>query len=127
MSIDLNILTDKDYIHAIATGSFDMEEVSSHIKDVLSECFNLGKRKITVDFSQLEGEIFPIQRALVGLSIAEVSSQNTDHLREALMIAFVASEDYQTHSAPGVAHLRKSGIDAMITTELEEALAWINN
>ncbi len=127
MSIDMNILTGKDYIHAIATGSFDMEEVGLHIKDVLSECFNLGKRKIIVDFSQLEGEIFPIQRALVGLSIAEVSSQSTDHLREALMIAFVASKDYQTSSAPGVAHLRKSGIEAMITTELDEALTWIKN
>ena len=61
MSIDLNILTEKDYIHATATGSFDMEDAGSHIKEVISRSFTLGKRKIVVDFSQLEGEIFPIQ------------------------------------------------------------------
>ncbi len=127
MTIELRVISDKEYIHATATGSFDMDEVGRHIKDVISRSFTLGKRKIVVDFSQLEGEIFPIQRALVGLSIAEISSQSSDHQNDALRIAFVASKGYQTETAPGVAHLRKSGIDAMITTDLVEAISWIEN
>lgn len=125
MSIHVTTLSESTYFLATVTGVFVMEEVGSLVKDVIQKCYQQKMRKIIVDFSTLEGEIFAIQRALVGMAIAEASSQVDRDTNEILQIAFVASEDYRTNQAPGVAHMKKSGIDAMITTELDEAISWI--
>ena len=75
MSMSITVSSIREHLLALVTGVFDMEQAGSYIKEVISQCYQQNKRKIIVDISQLQGEIFAIQRALVGMSIAEVSSQ----------------------------------------------------
>lgn len=125
MSMDVNVTGIREHVLALVTGVFNMEQAGLHIKNVISECYQQNKRKIIVDISQLQGEIFAIQRALVGMSIAEVSSQKGGYSDEALKIAFVVGEEYLKNSEPGADHMRKAGIDALVTTDIRAAEKWI--
>ena len=64
MSLEVEIIQNKEYVEAIVSGEYDMQEAVDKFPIVLSACQITGLSKVLIDFRKLQRKIYAVQKIM---------------------------------------------------------------
>ena len=119
MVMQVEIDPQTDHLLTVVSGSFDHAKLAAMLKDIFAASSCHGLRRILIDIRTLEGDLSVMARYDFGRIAAELQ-------REPVRIAVLGTEAqlWPDRFAENVANNR--GVQTKVSTDLVEALAWLN-
>ena len=110
---------------ATVSGAFDADQSVSKFASVLSFCRTYDLDQVLIDFRDLQGFSFATSGILYAHTISSLYQQHLAGGGNALRIAYLAPDTFIEGWNRGVGIARAAGLDVLATTELPEAMEWL--
>ncbi|MHA2061302.1 MAG: hypothetical protein ACW963_03315 [Candidatus Sifarchaeia archaeon] len=125
MSLEVEIIQHKEYVEAIISGEYDMQEAVNKFPPVLSACQIVGLSKVLIDFRKLHGDIYAVQKIMY---TQQVLGQVKDYFAtrsKDLQFAYVRKAPQVSTNEPGLEMAEREGIQVIVTDDINEAFEWL--
>jgi len=125
MPLEVETIQHKEYVEAIVSGEYDMQEAVNKFPIVLSACQIAGLSKVLIDFRKLHGDIYAVQKIMY---TQQVIDQIKDYFASGgkdLQFAYVGKAPQVSTYEPGLEIVEREGIQGIVTDDIDEALKWL--
>lgn len=107
------------------TGSYDAEAAVDKFSSILLYCRTYSVDEVLIDFRELAGTGFVTSEIMYAYHIAKLYRQYIADGGEPLRIAYLGPHTYIKGWLPGLGVARAGGLKIIATTELPEAMEWL--
>jgi len=108
------------------SGGFDADDSVSKFESILLFCRTGALDRVLIDFRELEKDSFATADLLYAYNVAGIYERYLAEGGEPLKMAYVGPPTYGTGSIPAVRVARESGLDVILTSEMSEAMDWLD-
>ena len=124
-----NLATDffnKDgYLHCVVTGDYDLREMIKDFAHIIVSCRRTGQTRVLYDFRQRKGSGSAVERILYAEESLILYIKHLNLSGVALRIAYLGGTDTITNYTPAIDIAKQQNFDAIFTSDLEQALAYL--
>jgi hypothetical protein len=125
MSLEVEIIQHKEYVEAIVSGEYDMQEAVEKFPIVLSSCQIAGLSKVLIDFRKLHGNIYAVQKIMYTHQVIGQVKDCFESRGKDLQFAFVGKAPQVSTYEPGLEIVEREGIQGIVTDDINEAFEWL--
>ena len=120
----IETIEDTNFMTLIASGTYSLERAIHLCKLSIDTCFSYNKSKILVDITKVTGNVPFFDRFQYAEALAQYKS--THALTKVSKIALVGREPLIDKNRFGETVAVNRGVNIKVFTELNDALAWLN-
>ena len=121
--MDINFIQHTDYIEAVVTGCYDVEEAVDYCPQLLEICRVSGLRKVLIDYRKLP-QLGGTDRSLFAIGLENHYEQYLRSGGHQLLFALVKSRIAAYE--PGVEILEVSSLLFKMFDDIDKALKWLS-
>lgn len=125
MSLEVQIIQHEDFVEAIVSGEYDMQEAIDKFPIILSSCQVADLTKILIDFRNLDGKIYAIQKIIYAHHVIDKIRQYFTSRDKNIQFAFVGKPPQISTYEPGIEIVEREGMQAIVTDDINEAFEWL--
>jgi len=125
MSFKVAIIRHKEYVEAIVSGEYDMQEAVDKFTLVLGACQITGLSKVVIDFRKLHGDIYAVQKIMYTQQVIDKIKNYFASGGKDLQIAYVGKAPQVSTYEPGLEMAEREEIQAIVTDDINEAVEWL--
>lgn len=125
MGLEYKTVQHKDYFEVIFLGDFNFQEAINNIPLLISTSRQSGISKFLIDYRELKGNIFAIQKILFSMRNIEFTRDHLATGGQEIKTAFLGSPPLVSTFEPGIENSKNAGLAVEIFTEAEKAMAWL--
>ena len=125
MSLEVEIIQHKDYVEAIVSGEYDMQEAVDKFALILSTCQITGLSKVLIDFRKLHGKIYAVQKIIYTHQVIDKLKNYFASRDKDLHFAYVGKAPQISTYEPGLEIVERERIQAIVTDDINEAFEWL--
>jgi hypothetical protein len=125
MALHLDIMPQETYLHISVTGTYELQPAKENILQLFAACSQHKRSRVLVDFRSVEGSASKMDRYDFVSAIAELHSQFVKLAGRSLRIALVGPDTLISSDAYGEKVAKELSLDLKSTTDIAEALDWI--
>ena len=126
MSLETDYQVDGHRLVVTVTGEYDPEAAITEFSALLLYCRARSLRQALVDYTQLGGQGFATLEVLYASGALAAYQSHLDRGGAPVSVAYLGSPTLVGAWSPGLELARAAGLDAIVTTDREEALAWLD-
>ncbi len=125
MSLEVEIIQHKEYVEAIVSGEYDMQEAVDKFLIVISALQIAGLSKVSIDFRRLHGKIYALQKIMYTEQVLGQVKNCFGSRGKDLQFAYVGKAPQVSTYEPGLEMVEREGIQAIVTYDINEAFEWL--
>ena len=125
MSLKVDIIQHKEYVEANVSGEYDMQEAIDKFSMVLNACKISSRPKVLVDFRELDGNIYAVQKIIYSLKVIDKIYNYFASRGKDLQFAYVGKAPQVSTYEPGLEIAERQAIQAIVTDDINEAFEWL--
>ena len=125
MSIEVEIIQNKEHVEAIVSGDYDIQEAIEKFQVILSACQIAGLKKILIDFRELHGDIYAVQKIMYTQQVVNQVKDCFASGAKDLQFAYVGKAPQVSTYEPGLEVVEREGMQAILTGDINEAYEWL--
>ena len=126
MSIEVEIIQNKEHVEAIVSGDYDIQEAIEKFQVILSACQIAGLKKILIDFRELHGDIFAVQKVMYTHQVIDQVKNYFASEGKDLKFAYVGKAPQVSTNEPGLEIVENEGMQAIVIEDLDKAFKWLD-
>ena len=125
MSLEVEIIQHKEYVEAIVSGEYDMQEAVDKFALILSTCQITGLSKVLINFRKLHGKIYAVQKIIYTHQVIDKIKNYFASRDKDLQFAYVGKAPQISTYEPGLEIAERERIQAIVTDDINEAFEWL--
>jgi hypothetical protein len=122
MTANLQIIPKDGYLLAVVTGEYNLAEAKDHFMQILAACRERNVFKIVVDVREVV-----VPGSMTTMSRFEFAAFLARNAGGTLHIAYVGSKAHVDPTRFGETVARNRGLNLKITTDMADAIAWLES
>ena len=125
MSLGVEVIQHKEYVEAIVSGEFDLQDAVDKFQVIIITCKISGLSKVLIDFRELEGDILALQKIICSFQVIEQVKLYFESKSSDIQFAYVGKAPQVSSYKPGLEIAKMEGIQAIVTVDINEAYEWL--
>ena len=125
MRLQFELIEEPDYLRCVVTGIYDVREAIDGFPELIVRCRATGLSKVLVDYRTMEGYPSAIERILFTEETLKLHGQHLNYAGVPIRVAFLGSPKVIGTYNPGLEIAKNRGFSATITSDLEQAIAFL--
>ena len=126
MSMNWDVTSEKDFLHARVTGDFSLTEANDMLVDVFQALIQHGHQKVLIDCRRLKGEMTTLERFVhATFAVQEMNESAAAGVSRATRFAYVGEEPLIDRARFGETVALNRGLNVMVAVSMEKALQWL--
>ena len=125
MSLEVDIIHHKDYVEAIVSGEYDMQEAIDKFLLIISACQVTGLTKVLIDFRKLHGKIYAVQKIIYTQQVIDKIKNYFASRDKDLQFAYVGKAPQVSTYEPGLEIVEREKMQGILTDYINEAFEWL--
>jgi hypothetical protein len=121
--LEMEVTRKSDYLVFTVTGKYNLHEAIERFPMVLAACRQTGLSRALIDYRDLEVEAWATQDILYAQGVGDYYKQYLSTGGGAIRVAFLAPEPRPWQDGEAIAE--GYGLDALTTTDYNQALNWL--
>ena len=126
MSLDLHVEQKTGYVHCTFTGGIDLDSMKEAFRRTVEICGVRNQSKVLLDLRNTTGTLSVMERYDVGTFGAELLTRYAVEHQRVLQSALLGSEELVDPGRFGETVAVNRGAMAKVTTDMREALVWLD-
>ena len=125
MSLGVEVIQHKEYVEAIVSGEFDLQDAVDKFQVIIITCKIAGLSKVLIDFRELEGDILALQKIICSFQVIEQVKLYFESKSSDIQLAYLGKAPQVSSYKPGLEIAKMEGIQAIVTVDINEAYEWL--
>ena len=125
MSLEVVIIRHKEYLEAIVSGEYNLQEALHKFSRVLLACKIADLSKVLIDFRKLHGDIYAVQKIIYSHKVIGQVKDYFASKGKDLKFAYVGKAPQVSTYKPGLEMAEKEGMQAIVSVDINGALEWL--
>lgn len=125
MSLEVEIIQHKEYVEAIVSGEYNMQDAVDKFQPILITCKYTGLSKVLIDYRKLQGDIFALQKIFCAFQTIELIKLYFASKSKDMKLAYLGKIPQVSTYKPGLRIAEIEDIQAIVTVDINEALEWL--
>jgi len=125
MSLELEVIQHKEYVEAIVSGEFDLQDAVDKFQNIIITCKIAGLSKVLIDYRELEGDILALQKIICSFQVIEQIKLYFESESRNIQFAYLGKAPQVSSYKPGLEIAKMEGIQAIVTVDINEAYEWL--
>lgn len=125
MSLEVEVIQHEEYVEAIVSGEFDLQDAVDKFPIIIITCKISGLSKVLIDYRKVQGDIFALQKIICSFEAIEQIKVYFASKSRNMQFAYLGKTPQVNSYKPGLELAGKAGIKAIVTVDINEAYEWL--